>query len=85
MVPPFEAAAFALEPGTYTETPVQSEFGWHVIKLEEKRMSEPPPFAEVEEQLRNHLMRQKFETVMAGSATNTRWRSSARPDDVPPS
>jgi peptidyl-prolyl cis-trans isomerase C len=64
MVPPFEEAAFALEPGKYTETPVQSEFGWHVIKVEEKKMSEPPPFEEVEEQLRNHLMRQKFDGLM---------------------
>ena len=65
MVPPFEAAAFALEPGKMTETPVESQFGWHVIKVEEKRMSEPPKFEEVEAQLRNFLMRQKFETVIA--------------------
>jgi peptidyl-prolyl cis-trans isomerase C len=64
MVPPFEAAAFALEPGKYTETPVQTEFGFHVIKVEEKRQSEPPPFAEVENELRNFLLRQKFETAM---------------------
>jgi peptidyl-prolyl cis-trans isomerase C len=66
MVPPFEAAAFALEPGKFTETPVQTEFGFHVIKVEEKRMSEPPPMAEVENELRNFLLRQKFESVMAG-------------------
>src|SRR5688572_17055279 len=65
MVPPFEAAAFALEPGKFTETPVQTEFGYHVIKVEEKRMSEPPPLAEVENELRNFLLRQKFESVMA--------------------
>ena len=39
MVPPFETAAFALEPGKFTEEPVQTEFGFHVIKVEEKRMS----------------------------------------------
>jgi peptidyl-prolyl cis-trans isomerase C len=66
MVPPFEAAAFALEPGQVTQEPVQSEYGWHVIKVEEKRMSEPPPFAEVEEQLRSYVLRQKFEQVMTG-------------------
>jgi peptidyl-prolyl cis-trans isomerase C len=33
MVPPFEAAAFALQPGQFTQEPVQSEFGWHVIKV----------------------------------------------------
>jgi peptidyl-prolyl cis-trans isomerase C len=64
MVPPFEQAAFALEPGAITEEPVESEFGWHVIKLEEKRMSQPPALEEVESELRNYLMRQKFEQVM---------------------
>jgi peptidyl-prolyl cis-trans isomerase C len=64
MVPPFETAAFALQPGQFTQEPVQSEFGWHVIKLEEKRMSEPPPFDQVKDELRNYVMRQKFETVI---------------------
>ena len=65
MVGPFEEAVFALEPGTMTETPVQTQFGWHVIRLDDKRMSAAPPLAEVEDQLRNVLLRQKFETVMA--------------------
>ena len=44
MVQPFEDAAFALEVGKYTKTPVQTQFGWHVIKLEEKRKQPPPTF-----------------------------------------
>ena len=65
MVPPFEQAVFALDVGAITEEPVQSQFGWHVIKLEEKRMSTPPALAEVEGELRNHLLRGKFESAMA--------------------
>jgi peptidyl-prolyl cis-trans isomerase C len=65
MVKPFEEAAFGLEPGGTTEEPVESQFGWHVIRVEEKRMSEPPSLEQVEEQLRNYLLRQKFETVIA--------------------
>jgi peptidyl-prolyl cis-trans isomerase C len=65
MVKPFEDAAFALQPGAITEQPVQSQFGWHVIRLEEKRMSEPPALADVEDQLRNYLLREKFQATLA--------------------
>ena len=65
MVEPFEKAVLALEPGAITETPVETQFGWHVIKLEEKRMSSPPPLEQVEDELRNVLLRQRFETVMS--------------------
>lgn len=65
MVPPFEQAAFALEPGATTEQPVESQFGWHVIRVDEKRMSQPPALADVEAQLRQYVLRGKFESVMA--------------------
>lgn len=65
MVPPFEKAAFALKAGEITQEPVQTEYGWHVIKVEETRMSQPPSFDEVKDQLKNYLLRQKFEQVTA--------------------
>ena len=65
MVKPFEDAAFALQPGAITEQPVQSQFGWHVIRLDEKRMSEPPALADVEEQLRTFLLRERFQATLA--------------------
>lgn len=60
MVPEFEKAAFALEVGGYTKTPVQSQFGFHVIKLEEKRKREPVKFDDVKEQIRQLLFRDTY-------------------------
>ena len=60
MVPEFEKAAFALELGAYTKEPVQSQFGWHVIKLEDKRAQQPPAFDQVKEQFRSLLLRDKY-------------------------
>ncbi|WP_442581906.1 peptidylprolyl isomerase [Mesorhizobium sp. ASY16-5R] len=60
MVPEFETAAFALEPGSYTKEPVQSQFGWHIIKVEDKRAKQPPAFDQVKEQFRSLLLREKY-------------------------
>ena len=51
MAPSFEAAAFALDEGETTKAPVQSPFGWHVIRLEDRRRPEPPSFDEAREKL----------------------------------
>jgi peptidyl-prolyl cis-trans isomerase C len=50
-VKPFADAMVKLEKGKYTETPVQSQFGWHVIRLDDTRPSQPPPL----EQIRSHI------------------------------
>ncbi len=60
MVPEFERAAFALNAGEYTKEPVQSQFGWHVIKVEDKRTKQPPAFDQVKEQVRSLLLREKY-------------------------
>jgi peptidyl-prolyl cis-trans isomerase C len=56
MVPEFATAAFALQAGQVSEAPVRSPFGWHVIKVEERRTAAPPPFEEVAQALRQQLM-----------------------------
>jgi len=55
MVPAFANAAFALQPGQYTKTPVQTQFGWHVILCEGKRAAPTPKLADVQGQIKQQL------------------------------
>ncbi len=58
MVPAFSEAAFNLKKGEYTKTPVHSDYGWHIIKLEDRRDAAPPSFDESKEQLTNEVARE---------------------------
>ncbi|WP_275784560.1 peptidylprolyl isomerase [Pararhizobium gei] len=60
MVPEFSEAAFKLEKGKYTQTPVKTQFGYHVILLEDKRKQAPPPLEQVEPQVKQLVMRDKY-------------------------
>src|SRR3954464_13264300 len=56
MVPEFSAVAFTLEPGKVSD-PVKSQFGWHVIKVEEKRARKAPDFEQVKPQIETYVTR----------------------------
>jgi peptidyl-prolyl cis-trans isomerase C len=72
MIPEFATAAFGMQPGQISESPVRTQFGWHVIKVEERRAVPPPPFEEAQEALRQRA----FEEAV--TAEVERIRGAAR-------
>lgn len=74
MVKPFEDAVVTLEPGQVS-APVQTEFGWHIIKLNETRMAAAPDFESVRAELETEIQQAAVEARIAevtGAATVTR-------------
>ena len=65
MVQPFTDATAALKPGEHSSEPVQTQFGWHVILLEETRESKPPALDEVKGQLTAALQRNALGAYVA--------------------
>jgi peptidyl-prolyl cis-trans isomerase C len=65
MVEPFAEAAFKLQPGQVSD-PVKSQFGWHVIKVEEKRAKPVPPFEEMKDQVNAYLERKAQQDLILG-------------------
>jgi peptidyl-prolyl cis-trans isomerase C len=56
MVPEFADVAFKLQKGQLSD-PVKSQFGWHIIKVEDKRSKAPPPFEQVKDQVETYVQR----------------------------
>ncbi len=64
MVPEFSAAADKLKAGEYTKTPVKTQFGYHIIMLDDKKEATLKPFEAVEEQIRNSIAGKMFADTM---------------------
>lgn len=65
-VPEFSTAMIKLEKGKFTETPVQTQFGWHVIRLDDIRVAEAPPLDQVKPQIRQQIERERLQSLQEG-------------------
>ena len=64
MVPAFGKALAQLEKGKFTTEPVQTQYGWHIIKLEDYRSPEAPAFDQVKDQVKGLVQRKKLQAYL---------------------
>ena len=69
MVPAFADAAFALKPGQVDQTPVHTQFGWHVIQVIERRTDPPPSFEQASQELRQKMIQEAVQQAVAHART----------------
>jgi len=82
MVQPFAEAAFKLEAGQFSE-PVKTQFGWHVIKVEEKRTQPIPPFEEMKEQVEAYLTRKAQQDMVLSLREKAKVERLDKPAEAP--
>lgn len=86
MVKPFAEAAFGMKVGDISEKPVKTDFGYHIIKIEDRRKSSPPPLAEVKDQIRNQVgqeLVQKLVKELVGKAKVEKFNVDGSPMKEP--
>ncbi len=87
MVAPFAEEAFALSPGEYSKKPVETQFGWHVIKVEDRRTGGPPSFEDSQAELSRDVAKQFVLGFMANlhkAAEVSRFDPEGNAMEAPP-
>jgi peptidyl-prolyl cis-trans isomerase C len=84
MVPPFSQAVSGLKNGELTATPVQTQFGWHVIQREDSREQQPPAFDSVKDQIKSMLQSQKLQEHLADLQTKAKIENKLPPPPKAP-
>jgi len=64
MVPQFADAAFAMKVGEVSSEPIKSPFGYHIIKVEDRRLKAMPSYDEVKPAIRDHLVKEAVQQVV---------------------
>ncbi|WP_068083943.1 peptidylprolyl isomerase [Polycladidibacter stylochi] len=72
MVPEFEQAAFAMKKGEFSKEPVKTQFGYHVIKVEDSRKTPKPTFDQVKDNIKQELTVAKYKEVMEKLKADTK-------------
>ena len=72
MVPEFSKAAFALNPGDIVTKPVKTQFGWHIILVEDRKVSAPPSFDDAKEQLASTMSQKLLKELIETLRTKTK-------------
>jgi peptidyl-prolyl cis-trans isomerase C len=72
MVKPFSDAVKGLKKGEMTQEPVQTQYGWHIIKLEDTRDVAPPPFEQVKTQVSNGAVQKKLQAYVEDLKKNAK-------------
>jgi peptidyl-prolyl cis-trans isomerase C len=87
MVKEFADAAFNLKKDELTETPVKTQFGYHIIKVEDRRKAPPPAFEEMSDQLREEMAREvitaQVDQLRSGAKIEKFAMDGSKPDPAP--